>query len=142
MLKGKKIIYGITGSIAAAKAPIVARELIRAGAEVHCALTESAQKFTTPYSLSILTGNEAITDIFPVSGKGTWHVHIARSASAMLIAPCSAATLGKLRRGIYDNPVLLLASSLSPQAQLIIAPAMDEEMWEQPAVQDNIEWLK
>jgi phosphopantothenoylcysteine decarboxylase/phosphopantothenate--cysteine ligase len=142
MLNGKKIIYGITGSIAAAKAPIVARELIRAGADVHCALTNSAQKFTTPYSLSILSGNEAITDIFPVSGKGTWHVHLARSASAMLIAPCSAATLGKLRRGIYDNPVLLLASSLSGQAQLIIAPAMDEEMWQQPAVQENIEWLK
>jgi phosphopantothenoylcysteine decarboxylase/phosphopantothenate--cysteine ligase len=142
MLNGKKIIYGITGSIAASKAPIVARELVRAGAEVHCALTESAQKFTTPYSLSILTGNEAITDIFPVSGKGTWHVHLARSASAMLIAPCSAATLGKLRRGIYDNPVLLLASSLGQQAQLIISPAMDEEMWHQPAVQENIEWLK
>jgi len=142
MLNGKKIIYGITGSIAAAKAPIVARELVRAGAEVHCALTESAEKFTTPYALSILTANEAITDIFPVSGKGTWHVHLARSASAMLIAPCSAATLGKLRRGIYDNPVLLLVSSLAPNTQLIIAPAMDEEMWQQPAVQENIEWLK
>ena len=142
MLNNKKIIYGITGSIAAAKAPIIARELVRAGAEVHCALTDSAQKFTTPYSLSILTGNEAATNIFPSSGKGTWHVHLGRSAYAMLIAPCSAATLGKLRRGIYDNPVLLLASSLGQNAQLIIAPAMDEEMWQQPAVQENIEWLK
>jgi phosphopantothenoylcysteine decarboxylase/phosphopantothenate--cysteine ligase len=142
MLKGKKIIYGISGSIAAVKAPIIARELIRAGAEVHCALTESAQQFTTPYSLSILSGNEAITDIFPSRGKGTWHVHLARSASAMLIAPCSAATLGKLRHGIYDNPVLLLASSLPENTELIIAPAMDEEMWNQPAVQENIEWLK
>ncbi len=142
MLNAKKIIYGITGSIAAAKAPIIARELVRTGAEVHCALTNSAQKFTTPYSLSILTGNEAITEIFPSSGKGTWHVHLGRSAHAMLIAPCSAATLGKLRRGIYDNPVLLLASSLGDNAQLIIAPAMDEEMWQQPAVQENIEWLR
>ena len=142
MLSGKKIIYGITGSIAAAKAPIIARELVRAGAEVHCALTNSAQKFTTAYSLSVLTGNEAITEIFPSSGTGTWHVHLGRSAFAMLIAPCSAATLGKLRRGIYDNPVLLLASSLGQNAQLIIAPAMDEEMWQQPAVQENIEWLK
>jgi len=142
MLNGKKIIYGITGSIAAAKAPIIARELIRAGAEVHCALTDSAQKFTTPYSLSILTGNEAVTNIFPSSGKGTWHVHLGRSAQAMLIAPCSASTLGKLRHGIYDNPVLLLASSLGHHTQLIIAPAMDEEMWMQPAVQENIEWLK
>jgi phosphopantothenoylcysteine decarboxylase/phosphopantothenate--cysteine ligase len=140
MLNGKKIIYGITGSIAAVKAPIIARELIRSGAEVHCALTESAQKFSTPYSLSILTGNEAITKIFAASG--TWHVHLARSANAMLVAPCSAATLGKLRHGIYDNPVLLLASSLGPQTQLVIAPAMDEEMWQQPAVQENIEWLK
>jgi phosphopantothenoylcysteine decarboxylase/phosphopantothenate--cysteine ligase len=142
MLNAKKIIYGITGSIAAAKAPVIARELVRAGAEVHCALTNSAQKFTTPYSLSILTGNEAITEIFPTSGKGTWHVHLGRSAFAMLIAPCSAATLGKLRRGIYDNPVLLLASSLGHNVQLIIAPAMDEEMWQQPAVQENIEWLR
>jgi phosphopantothenoylcysteine decarboxylase/phosphopantothenate--cysteine ligase len=142
MLNGKKIIYGVTGSIAAVKAPIIARELIRSGAEVHCALTESAQKFTTPYSLSILTGNEAVTNIFPLSGKGTWHVHLGRSASAMLIAPCSASTLGKLRHGIYDNSVLLLASSLGPQTQLVIAPAMDEEMWQQPAVQENIEWLK
>jgi len=142
MLNAKRIIYGITGSIAAAKAPIIARELVRAGAEVHCALTNSAQKFTTPYSLSILTGNEAITEIFPSSGKGTWHVHLGRLAYAMLIAPCSAATLGKLRRGIYDNPVLLLASSLGQNAQLVIAPAMDEEMWLQPAVQENIEWLK
>src|SRR5437016_14301943 len=120
MLNGKKIIYGITGSIAAAKAPIIARELIRAGAEVHSVLTNSAQKFTTPYSLSILTNNEAIIDIFPTSGKGTWHVHLGRSAYAMLIAPCSATMLGKLRRGIYDNPVLLLASSLNHAAQLII----------------------
>ncbi len=142
MLNSKKIIYGITGSIAAAKAPIIARELVRAGADVHCALTNSAQKFTTAYSLSILTGNQAVTDIFPASGKGTWHVHLGRSAQAMLIAPCSASTLGKLRRGIYDNPVLLLASSLGHTAQLIIAPAMDEEMWLQPAVQENIEWLK
>ena len=142
MLSGKKIIYGITGSIAAAKAPIIARELVHAGAEVHCVMTNSAQKFTTPYSLSILTGNQAITEIFPSSGTGTWHVHLGRSAYAMLIAPCSAATLGKLRRGIYDNPVLLLASSLDQNVQLVIAPAMDEEMWQQPAVQENIEWLK
>ena len=142
MLNRKKIIYGVTGSIAAAKAPIVARELVREGAEVHCALTNSAQKFTTAYTLSILTGNEALTEIFPSSGSGTWHVHLARSASAMLIAPCSAATLGKLRRGIYDNPVLLLASSLGENTPLVIAPAMDEEMWLQPAVQENIAWLK
>ncbi|MEI8133552.1 MAG: bifunctional phosphopantothenoylcysteine decarboxylase/phosphopantothenate--cysteine ligase CoaBC [bacterium] len=142
MLRGKKIIYGITGSIAAIKAPIIARELVRAGAEVHCTLTESAKKFTTPYSLSILTGIEAVSDIFPKSETGTWHVHLARSASAMLIAPCSATTIGKLRHGIYDNPVLLLASSLRPDARLVIAPAMDEEMWLQPAVQSNIAWLK
>ncbi|MDP4221368.1 MAG: bifunctional phosphopantothenoylcysteine decarboxylase/phosphopantothenate--cysteine ligase CoaBC [Bacteroidota bacterium] len=142
MLKGKKILYCITGSIAAAKAPIVARELIRSGADVHCVLTNSAQKFTTAYSLSILTGHEAITDIFSSSSNTTWHVHLARSADAMLIGPCSAATLGKLRSGIYDNPVLLLASSLPEGTPLVIAPAMDEEMWLQPAVQENIAWLK
>ena len=141
MLEGKKIIYGITGSIAAIKAPIIARELMRRGADVHCALTDSAEKFTTAYSLSVLTKNETQTSIFPTQ-HSTWHIHLGRSADAMLIAPCSATTLGKLRYGIYDNPVLLLASSLKEGTPLIIAPAMDEEMWQQAAVQENVQWLR
>lgn len=141
MLNGKKIIYGVTGSIAAIKAPIVARELMRQGAGVHCVLTPSAEKFTTSYALSILTQNDTHSDIF-TSRNSTWHVHLGRSADGMLIAPCSATTLGKLRYGIYDNAVLLAASSLREGTPLILAPAMDEEMWMQPAVQENVEWLR
>jgi phosphopantothenoylcysteine decarboxylase/phosphopantothenate--cysteine ligase len=147
MLKGKKIIYGITGSIAAIKAPIVARELMRARADVHCVLTEPAEKFVTAYSLSVLTKNEVHSSIFPTQDSklttqnSTWHIHLGRSADAMFIAPCSATTIGKLRYGIYDNPVLLAAASLSDRTPLVIAPAMDEEMWLQPAVQENLEWL-
>lgn len=150
MLNGKRIIYGVTGSVAAMKAPIVARELMRHGADVIPVMTISAAQFTTPYALAILTQHETITDIFPSPQSSvpshqsytTWHIHLARSADAMLIAPCSATTLGKLRYGIYDNVVTLLAASLPQGALLVIAPAMDEEMWLQPAVQENISWLR
>jgi phosphopantothenoylcysteine decarboxylase/phosphopantothenate--cysteine ligase len=141
VLKDKKIIYGVTGSIAAIKAPIIARELMREGADVHCVLTPSAEKFTTGYALSVLTQNDAYSDIFTATNS-TWHVHLGRSADGMLIAPCSATTLGKLRYGIYDNAVLLAASSLREGTPLILAPAMDEEMWLQPAVQENVAWLR
>jgi phosphopantothenoylcysteine decarboxylase / phosphopantothenate---cysteine ligase len=148
MLNGKTIIYGITGSVASIKAPIVARELMRAGAEVHCVLTPAAEQFVTAYGLSVVTKHEAVTSIFPTSDSSlttrssTWHVDLGRSADAMLIAPCSATTLGKLRFGIYDNAVLLAAASLREGTPLVIAPAMDEEMWLQPAVQENIAWLR
>jgi phosphopantothenoylcysteine decarboxylase/phosphopantothenate--cysteine ligase len=141
VLKGKKIIYGVTGSIAAIKAPIVARELMRQGADVHCVLTPSAEQFTTSYALSVLTQNDTHSDIFTATNS-TWHVHLGRSADTMLIAPCSATTLGKLRYGIYDNAVLLAASSLREGTPLVLAPTMDEEMWLQPAVQENVQWLR
>lgn len=147
MLQRRRIILGITGSIAAIKAPIIARELMRRGAEVYPVLTSGALEFTTPLALSALTRHEAITDIFPKeksqSGDaGTWHVHMARSADAMLIAPCSARTIGLLATGIYENAVTLLAASLPLNTPLVLAPAMDEEMWLQPAVQDNLKILR
>jgi len=126
--KDKKIIYGVTGSIAAIKAPIVARELMRQGAHVHCVLTPSAEKFTTSYALSVLTQNDAHSDIFTATNS-TWHVHLGRSADAMLIAPCSATTLGKLRYGIYDNTVLLAASSLREGTPSNFSQLMVEKMW-------------
>lgn len=145
-LKGKHIILGVTGSIAAVKAPMIARELMRQGAAVTVAMTSSAQQFVTPTALSVLTRTEVITEIFPKSKEaaadaGTWHIHLARSADAMLIAPCSASTIGKLRVGIYDNAVTLLASSLLPSTPLILHPAMDEEMWMQWTVQENLSVL-
>jgi len=142
-LKGKHILLGVTGSIAAVKAPIIARELIRNGAKVTVAMTEGAKHFVTPTALSVLTKGEVITEVFPKSKEqaadaGTWHIHLARSVDAMLIAPCSAATVGRLRAGIYDNPVTLLAASLPHKTPLVLHPAMDEEMWLQPVLQENL----
>jgi phosphopantothenoylcysteine decarboxylase/phosphopantothenate--cysteine ligase len=146
MLTGKKVLLGVTGSIAAIKAPIIARELMRKGATVVCAMTESAQQFTTPTALAALTQNRVITAIFPKekagsSDVGTWHVHLGRSIDLMIIAPCSATMLGKLSNGIYDDPVSLLSASLRPGTPVFIAPAMDEEMWLQQVVQENVEYL-
>jgi phosphopantothenoylcysteine decarboxylase/phosphopantothenate--cysteine ligase len=146
-LSGKRILLGVTGSIAAIKSPVVARELMREGADVFPAMTDGAARFTTASAMSALTRHETVTHIFPpektsAADAGTWHIHLARSADAMLIAPCSASTIGKLHAGIYDNPVVLLAASLPKSTPLIIVPAMDEEMWLQPAVQNNIAALK
>ena len=146
-LSGKRILLGITGSIAAIKSPVVARELMREGADIFPVMTDSAAEFTTASAMSALTRHETISQIFPrekaaAADAGTWHIHLARSADAMLIAPCSASTIGKLRAGIYDNPVVLLAASLAKGTPLILAPAMDEEMWLQSAVQKNIAALK
>jgi phosphopantothenoylcysteine decarboxylase / phosphopantothenate---cysteine ligase len=146
MLTGKRVILGVTGSIAAVKAPILARELMRHGAEVICAMTEGAQHFTTATALAALTRNPVITSVFPqekvaAEDAGTWHIHLARSADFMLIAPCSATMIGKLANGIYDDAVSLLTASLPQGTPLILAPAMDEEMWLQTVVRDNIEYL-
>lgn len=147
MLKGKRIILGVTGSIAAVKAPMLARELMRAGAEVHCAMTESAEQFATATAMAALTRNDVVTSVFPRSKAagsdvGTWHVHAGRAADLMLIAPCSATTIGKLAGAIYDNPVTLLAACLKPGTPLVLVPAMDEEMWLQPVLQDKLEYLR
>jgi phosphopantothenoylcysteine decarboxylase/phosphopantothenate--cysteine ligase len=155
-LQNKRIILGVTGSIAAIKAPAVARELVRARANVTCVMTESAEQFVTREELEEASGQAVITSIF--SGKGragsadlretglrsekTWHVHLARSADAMLIAPCSASAIGMLRAGIYDNAAMLAAASLPKGTPLVIVPAMDEDMWLQRAVQENLAWLK
>ncbi len=158
-LEGKQIILGVTGSIAAIKAPVIARELVRVGARVTCVMTESAGEFVTSEEMGDATGQPVISSIFtpksqpppvPRLGKAggiidnsvTWHVHLARSADAMLIAPCSASAIGMLRAGIYDNPVTLTAASLPRGTPLILVPAMDEDMWLQAAVGENLAWLK
>jgi phosphopantothenoylcysteine decarboxylase / phosphopantothenate---cysteine ligase len=152
-LDGKRILLGVTGSIAAIKAPLIARELALAGAGVTCVATESALEFTTVEELSEASSQPVITKIFSENlhslsstlhplPSSTWHVHLARSADAMLIAPCSASAIGMLRAGIYDNAVMLAAASLIKGTPLLLAPAMDEDMWLQPAVQENINWLK
>ncbi len=155
-LENKRIILGVTGSIAAIKAPAVARELSRAGANVTSVMTKSAEQFVTREEMESASGQAVISSIFAGEGRAgstdlrdttlrvdkTWHVHLARRADAMLIAPCSASAIGMLRAGIYDNAVALAAASLPKGTPLVIVPAMDEDMWLQPAVQENLSWLK
>ena len=141
MLKGKKIVLGITGSIAAYKACLIIRALIKAGAEVQVVITPAGKEFITPITLSALTQKPVISDFFS-QRDGTWHSHVALGlwADAMLIAPCTASTLGKMANGIADN--MLITTYLSMKAPVFIAPAMDLDMYQHPTTQQNMERLK
>lgn len=136
-----KILLGICGSIAAYKAPLLARELIKRGAQVRVVMTPSAAKFVQPLVLQNLTRHSVAVEMFDESTQndGSWHIHLARWCDAMLIAPCSAATLGKIAHGISDTALTLVALALSPKTPLLVAPAMDTEMWIHPATQRNVE---
>ncbi|MDE6003381.1 MAG: bifunctional phosphopantothenoylcysteine decarboxylase/phosphopantothenate--cysteine ligase CoaBC [Prevotella sp.] len=141
MLKGKKIVLGITGSIAAYKACYVIRGLIKAGAEVQVVITPAGKEFITPITLSALTQKPVISDFFS-QRDGTWHSHVALGlwADAMLIAPCTASTLGKMANGIADN--MLITTYLSMKAPVFIAPAMDLDMYQHTTTQQNIQRLR
>ena len=141
MLKGKKIVLGITGSIAAYKACLIIRGLVKAGAEVQVVITPAGKEFITPITLSALTQKPVVSDFFS-QRDGTWHSHVALGlwADAMLIAPCTASTLGKMANGIADN--MLITTYLSMKAPVFIAPAMDLDMYQHPTTQQNIERLK
>lgn len=138
MLKGKHIVLGITGSIAAYKSCLVIRELIKKGAEVQVVITDAGKEFITPVTLSALTQKPVISDFFS-RRDGTWHSHVDLGlwADAMLIAPCTASTLGKLANGIADN--MLITTYLSMKAPVWIAPAMDLDMYKHPSTQDNLQ---
>ena len=141
MLKGKKIVLGITGSIAAYKACYIIRGLIKAGAEVQVVITPAGKEFITPITLSALTQKPVISDFFS-QRDGTWHSHVALGlwADAMLIAPCTASTLGKMANGVADN--MLITTYLSMKAPVLIAPAMDLDMYQHPTTQANIQKLQ
>ncbi len=141
MLKGKKIVLGITGSIAAYKACYIIRGLIKAGAEVQVVITPAGKEFITPITLSALTQKPVISDFFS-QRDGTWHSHVALGlwADAMLIAPCTASTLGKMANGIADN--MLITTYLSMKAPVFIAPAMDLDMYQHPTTQENLRKLQ
>jgi len=141
MLKGKKIVLGITGSIAAYKACLIIRGLVRRGAEVQVVITPAGKEFITPITLSALTQKPVISDFFS-QRDGTWHSHVALGlwADAMLIAPCTAATLGKMATGVADN--MLITTYLSMKAPVFIAPAMDLDMYAHPTTQQNLERLR
>lgn len=141
MLKGKKIALGITGSIAAYKSCLIIRELVKRGAEVQVVITPAGKEFITPITLSALTQKPVISDFFS-QRDGTWHSHVALGlwADAMLIAPCTASTLGKMANGVADN--MLITTYLSMKAPVFIAPAMDLDMYAHPTTQQNMERLK
>ena len=141
MLKGKKIVLGITGSIAAYKACMIIRGLVKAGAEVQVVITPAGKEFITPITLSALTQKPVISDFFS-QHDGTWHSHVALGlwADAMLVAPCTASTLGKMANGIADN--MLITTYLSMKAPVFIAPAMDLDMYQHPTTQQNMERLR
>ena len=141
MLKGKKIVLGITGSIAAYKSCFIIRELINSGAEVQVVITPAGKEFITPITLSALTHKPVVSEFFSQK-DGTWnsHVDLGLWADAMVIAPCTAATLGKMANGVADN--MLITTYLSMKAPVFIAPAMDLDMYKHPSTQKNIETLR
>lgn len=141
MLKGKKIVLGITGSIAAYKACLIIRGLVKAGAEVQVVITPAGKEFITPITLSALTQKPVVSEFFS-QRDGTWnsHVKLGLWADAMLIAPCTASTIGKMAHGVADN--MLITTYLSMKAPVFIAPAMDLDMYQHSTTQQNLERLK
>jgi phosphopantothenoylcysteine decarboxylase/phosphopantothenate--cysteine ligase len=140
-LLGKKIVLGITGSIAAYKAAYLCRALIKKGAEVQVVITPAGKEFITPVTLSALTHRPVVSEFF-TANDGTWHSHVDLGlwADLMLIAPATAATIGKMANGIADN--MLITTYLSMKAPVFIAPAMDLDMYAHPSTQANLDRLK
>lgn len=141
MLKGKKIVLGITGSIAAYKAAYLVRLLIKKGAEVQVVMTPSAKEFITPVTLSPLSGKPVVSEFFTAnSGQWNSHVDLGIWADLMLIAPATASTIGKMANGVADN--MLITTYLSMKAPVMIAPAMDLDMYKHPSTQRNLSMLQ
>ena len=140
MLKGKKIVLGITGSIAAYKACYIIRGLIKKGAEVQVVITPAGKEFITPLTLSTLTQKPVVSEFFS-RADGSWHSHVDLGlwADAMLIAPATASTIGKMANGIADN--MLITTYLSMKAPVFVAPAMDLDMYAHPSTQHNLQTL-
>lgn len=140
-LEGKKIILGITGSIAAYKAAILLRLLIKQGAEVQVVITDAGKEFITPVTLSALSGKPVVCEFFGVN-DGVWnsHVDLGLWADLMIIAPATATTIGKMAAGIADN--MLVTTYMSAKCPIFVAPAMDLDMFAHPSTQRNISILK
>lgn len=140
-LKGKKIILGVTGSIAAYKAAYLLRGLIKEGAEVQVVMTPSAKEFITPLTLSTLSCKPVLSEFFS-KDEGSWHSHVDLGlwADLMIVAPATASTMGKMAGGIADN--LLVTTYMSAKCPVMIAPAMDLDMFQHPSNQKSIETLR
>ena len=140
-LQGKKIVLGITGSIAAYKAAVLIRLLIKKGAEVQVVITPAGKEFITPITLSALTSKPVISEFF-AQRDGSWHSHVALGqwADAMLIAPATASSIGKMAHGVADN--MLITTYLSMKAPVFVAPAMDLDMFAHPSTTENLNTLR
>ena len=140
-LIGKKIVLGITGSIAAYKAAVLIRLLIKKGAEVQVVITPAGKEFITPITLSALTSKPVVSEFF-AQRDGSWHSHVVLGqwADAMLIAPATASTIGKMAHGVADN--MLITTYLSMKAPVFVAPAMDLDMFAHPSTTENIDTLR
>jgi phosphopantothenoylcysteine decarboxylase/phosphopantothenate--cysteine ligase len=140
-LQGKHIVLGITGSIAAYKSAILTRLLVKKGAEVQIVITPAGKEFITPVTLSALSGRPVVSEFF-ASGDGSWHSHVELGlwADLMIVAPATAATIGKMANGIADN--MLVTTYLSMKAPVFVAPAMDIDMYKHVSTRRNIEMLK
>lgn len=141
MMKGKHIVLGITGSIAAYKACQLIRLFVKAGAEVQVVITPSGKEFITPVTLSALSSNPVISEFF-AQRDGSWHSHVdlGQWADVMVIAPATAASIGKMANGIADN--MLITTYLSMKAPVFVAPAMDLDMFAHPSTQQNLDRLR
>lgn len=140
-LRGRHIVLGITGSIAAYKACTLIRLLVKAGAEVQVVITPAGKEFITPVTLSALTSKPVVSEFFS-QRDGSWHSHVdlGRWADAMVVAPATASTIGKMATGVADN--MLVTTYLSMKAPVLIAPAMDLDMYAHPSTQANLERLR
>ena len=141
VLQGKHIVLGVCGSIACYKAADLASKLVQAGAVVDVVLTESAQKFVTPFTFRSLTGRAPYTDMFePVTDTGEEHVALSRRADLIIVAPATATTMAKLAHGLADD--MLSLAVLATKAPVLVAPAMDSQMWAAAATQENLDTLR
>jgi phosphopantothenoylcysteine decarboxylase/phosphopantothenate--cysteine ligase len=141
MLNGKNIILGVTGSIAAYKAAMLVRGLVKAGAAVRVVMTPLAKEFITPLTMATLSKNPILVEFFnPENGEWNSHVSLGEWADALVIAPATANTLAKMAGGVADN--LLLTTYLSARCPVFVAPAMDVDMWRHAATQANLTVLR
>lgn len=143
MKTGKKIILGVTGSIAAHKAADLASLLTKADCDVRVVMTTDAQRFITPLPFKTLTRNPVVTDLYDEDeGWQPTHIQLADAADVLVIAPATANIIAKLAHGIADDALSCIALALNPQAKILFAPAMNGKMWLHPATQENVKTLK
>src|SRR5438874_6523536 len=142
MSKAKKVVLGVTGSIAAHKAADLASALAKAKCDVRVVMTTDAQQFITPLPFKTLTRNPVVTGLYDEEGGKPLHIELADEADLLLIAPATANVLAKLANGLADDALTCITLALNPKAKLLLAPAMNGKMWLHPATQQNAATLK